>query len=37
MRVTDTRLLVASRGEDGGSVVEVAHEALFRSWPSLTQ
>jgi Sulfatase-modifying factor enzyme 1 len=35
--LTDARLLVASDGEVGGSVVEVAHEALFRSWPSLTR
>jgi hypothetical protein len=34
---TDARLLVSSRGEAGASVVEVAHEALFRSWPYLTR
>ncbi len=31
--LTDARLLVTSRGEGDESVVEVAHEALFRSWP----
>jgi hypothetical protein len=35
--LTDARLLVTSRGEDGDSMVEVAHEALFRNWPNLTQ
>ena len=34
---TEARLLVTSRGEDGQPVVEVAHEALFRSWLSLEQ
>jgi formylglycine-generating enzyme required for sulfatase activity len=33
--LTNARLLVTSRGEDEDSVVEVAHEALFRSWPRL--
>ena len=31
----DARLLVASRGEDGQAVVEVAHEALFHEWKRL--
>ena len=31
----DARLLVASRGEDGQPVVEVAHEALFTAWKTL--
>ncbi|UCD77468.1 MAG: SUMF1/EgtB/PvdO family nonheme iron enzyme [Desulfobacterales bacterium] len=31
----DVRLLVASRGEDGQAVVEVAHEALFTAWQRL--
>ncbi|MFO1434589.1 MAG: SUMF1/EgtB/PvdO family nonheme iron enzyme [Candidatus Competibacteraceae bacterium] len=31
----DARLLVASRGEDGKPVVEVAHEALFTAWKTL--
>ncbi len=30
------RLLVASRGEDGQPVVEVAHEALFKAWQPLS-
>lgn len=32
---TDARLLVTDRGADGESMVEVAHEALFREWPRL--
>jgi hypothetical protein len=32
---TMRRLLVQSRGESGNPVVEVAHEALFQSWPTL--
>ncbi len=35
--LTNARLLVTSRGEGDESVVEVAHEALFRSWPRLEQ
>jgi hypothetical protein len=33
----DARLLVREPGEDGQPVVEVAHEALFRTWPRLKQ
>jgi hypothetical protein len=33
--LTDARLLVTSRGESKISTVEVAHEALLRSWPRL--
>lgn len=33
--VDDARLLVASRGEDGQPVVEVAHETLFAAWQTL--
>lgn len=33
--LTEARLLVPSRGEDDKPVVEVAHEALFRSWSRL--
>ncbi len=33
--LTDARLLVASRAESKTPVLEVAHEALFRSWPRL--
>ncbi len=32
---TARRLLVQSRGETNNPVVEVAHEALFQSWPTL--
>jgi hypothetical protein len=32
---TGSRLLVTSRSEGGQPVLEVAHEALFRSWPRL--
>ncbi len=35
--LTNARLLVTARGEGDESVVEVAHEALFRSWPRLEQ
>jgi formylglycine-generating enzyme required for sulfatase activity len=35
--LTDARLLVQSKGEGDWPVVEVAHEALLRSWPKLTQ
>jgi len=31
--LTDARLLVTSRGEDHEPMVEVAHEAIFTSWP----
>ena len=31
------RLLVTSRSEDDNAMVEVAHEALFRSWPRLAE
>jgi formylglycine-generating enzyme required for sulfatase activity len=34
-RFVDARLLVRGPGEDGLPVVEVAHEALFRSWTRL--
>jgi hypothetical protein len=34
---TKARLLVQSRGEGARPVVEVAHEALLRSWPRLVQ
>jgi formylglycine-generating enzyme required for sulfatase activity len=33
--VDDARLLVASRGENGQPVVEVAHETLFAAWKTL--
>ncbi len=33
--LTDARLLVQSHGAGDSPVVEVAHEALFRSWPRL--
>jgi HEAT repeat protein len=33
--LTHARLLVPTRGENNEPVVEVAHEALFRSWPRL--
>ncbi len=33
--LTDARLLVTSRGKDNTAIVEVAHEALLRSWPRL--
>ncbi|MCP5091110.1 MAG: ATP-binding protein, partial [Gammaproteobacteria bacterium] len=33
--LTDARLLVTSRAESKTPVVEVAHEALLRSWPRL--
>lgn len=33
--LTGARLLVPSRGDDHQPVIEVAHEALFRSWPTL--
>jgi len=33
--LTQARLLVQSEGEDRQPVVEVAHEAIFRSWPRL--
>ena len=35
--LTEARLFVHSRGENGEPVVEVAHEALFRSWPRLAE
>jgi formylglycine-generating enzyme required for sulfatase activity/MinD-like ATPase involved in chromosome partitioning or flagellar assembly len=35
--LTDARLLVTGRGEGDESVVEVAQEALFRSWPRLAE
>jgi hypothetical protein len=31
--LTDARLLVTGRGEDHEPMVEVAHEAIFTSWP----
>ena len=36
-RFVDARLLVREPGEDGRPVLEVAHEALFRTWPRLKQ
>ena len=33
--LVDARLLVTSRGAANQALVEVAHEALFRSWPRL--
>ncbi|MCB1821006.1 MAG: SUMF1/EgtB/PvdO family nonheme iron enzyme, partial [Candidatus Competibacteraceae bacterium] len=36
-RFVDARLLVREPGEDGQPVVEMAHEALFRTWPRLQQ
>lgn len=33
--LTEARLLVRTRGANHEAVVEVAHEALFRSWPRL--
>ncbi|MDS4059061.1 MAG: SUMF1/EgtB/PvdO family nonheme iron enzyme, partial [Candidatus Contendobacter sp.] len=36
-RFVDARLLVREPGEDGLPVMEVAHEALFRTWPRLKQ
>lgn len=35
--LTDARLLVQSRGENNQPFVEVAHEALFRSWERLAE
>lgn len=35
--LTEARLLVQSRGEDNEPMVEVAHEALFRSWSRLAK
>ena len=35
--LTEARLLVQSEGENHNALVEVAHEALFRSWPRLTK
>ena len=35
--LTEARLLVQSRSEQNRVVVEVAHEALFRSWPRLVE
>ena len=35
--LTNARLLVQSRDEKDQAVVEVAHEALFRSWPNLVR
>ncbi len=32
-----SRLFVADRGNDGGAVVSIAHEALLRSWPRLRE
>jgi WD40 repeat protein len=34
-RMADARLLVTARTPDGSETVEVAHEALIRSWPRL--
>lgn len=36
-RFVDARLLVREPGEDSLPVVDVAHEALFRTWPRLKQ
>lgn len=35
--LTNARLLVQSSGDDNQPVVEVAHEALLRSWPRLAE
>lgn len=35
--LTDARLLVQSKGEDNEAYVEVAHEALLRSWERLAE
>src|SRR5690606_36397816 len=35
-RFTDARLLTATQSADG-AVIEVAHEALLRSWPQLAE
>ncbi len=35
--LTEKRLLVQSRGEGDAPVVDVAHEALFASWPRLAR
>jgi formylglycine-generating enzyme required for sulfatase activity len=34
--LTEARLLVTGRGEGNEPTVEVAHEAIFRSWPRLS-
>ncbi len=34
-RMTEARLLVRSRGDEDAAYIEVAHEALFRSWTRL--
>jgi hypothetical protein len=34
-KLADARLLITSREASGGEVVDVAHEALIRSWPRL--
>jgi formylglycine-generating enzyme required for sulfatase activity len=36
-KLTDARLLVTSQDEDNQPLVEVAHEALLKSWPRLAQ
>ena len=33
----DARLLIADMGEDGNSIVDIAHEALLREWPRLAE
>jgi formylglycine-generating enzyme required for sulfatase activity len=33
--LTHARLLVTSRGQEKGPIVEVAHEAIFKNWPRL--
>lgn len=33
--LADARLLITGREDDGGEVVDVAHEALIRGWPRL--
>ena len=35
VRFVDARILVASADEDGHATVEIAHEALMRTWPTL--
>jgi formylglycine-generating enzyme required for sulfatase activity len=35
--LTDARLLVTGRGEGNEAMVEMAHEAIFTSWPRLTR
>lgn len=34
-KLADARLLITGKGERGGEIVDVAHEALIRGWPRL--